>query len=1538
MLSQQEALNKLKKSWQIEEMQFLGVLDRPKNEDGSLKKIGFFKLKLNDRALKYPLIEGYKYHNLVSVFIPDARTLVNGKTYYIKVRIAGDDDRTKFNNPFLLAFEEIFEIEQTTDVLSPKDFIANWFGKKGENPGDAASIAAQLRLNQLELYTQTKRFVFELIQNADDMPLNNRGVEIDIRLLQNYFLFQHTGQYFTRENVKAICDAAQSTKRNDETKTGYKGIGFKSVFSDSEKVFIYSQDYSFKFDKSADVYGDFRGLYKPYWNKLNTDAQRNFFLDFEGHEDKYTNIDNIPWQIKPIWVDIAEYPEEVAPFINKNKNVNISLAVGEAKIREKNYNGMIASLVDDPTFLLFLRNTKSIRYIDPSKKEISIRVIKEDDQTKVYTNDELQFVYASFQNDIEINNDAFADAGFDLEHVEVEENKFVFKNKNGKILENIPEKLGKLSETIISFAVKIENDKILPIRESESILYNYLPTSDDKYRFPFIVNADFVSKTDREGILAENVWNHYLFYHIGYSLIRWVNKISEKGLWSTYLKILPKTYLDEDNQERSVINAAFNRGLKKGIDEIKFVIDSGGKKRLANEVVYDKSGLANIIGSITYLEFINSEKHLTNNSIEELDLKIHYLEIEVIGKKKIKAFFDDNDSIKVLNSKITSFKKDKYQEFLGWLNSSELSYDDLSKVKFIAFGSEHFSLEDVYGNNSLFLFDDALKSINHLIKNNGGKISAINLSSFQELYEIVVGDEASYYHQMNGFYLKIVSFFESKISTLSAQDKYLILEVLRSIGGIDVKTVTKLPWYKNALGELKSLPELYNNEGFVYSSKYNDFFLHHTEIKNLSKIYLDQLNSLVDLLDDEDFYLAYTEGEIYDSQHEDIRLLEIFLKLAEEDANIYQSLAKKITWNGTIIDGDLYLDQVTIKFTNSEDEQIEEEFRLVELVSNLTISNKSLDELLSNLNGLRVENRELFRSDIFKLKEFKKVDIIKTIQSKKDISISYRQFFYLAIDAWFDNKTTLNLGSANFGFIDHFTVALLDYIFDNKVDCDKFEYIQNEKNHSFLPKNKFVIFDNDLLHENEIVAKVYESWIGDDKLKCQIFIEAGCFDESNLHYQFRKALSLNNISVCLELLSKLEKNEKLFEHTSIYIQKFGEQIYDNNEQTELIIGFYNLLTTLNSVTLSNLKYPFLNPKDKKISFHPLATMKSCYKYNIDEWMGYEEEIISLIEEEQSHIIHKESLLPSKFQNQVFDVKISSIVNKDLLDQHSELFSAPYYENWNQKEHFPINIYSGSYIPYTLSFCDLILDDNVDQGKLIYPEGNSFYVSKKLEAELPFCLSDMDMQAWRSLTEAKFYYQPNNPPKKEKSELTDKEIEDFKRLFGKEYSKSDKEAAWLLVAFKSLSYYESNGYNISGYNETLHKKFFEFTKDGQKLNVYPRSAKGDLLYITIQAWEQLDNDGVELFVLKKNNIHQIIRSKEELLIDGDKLLFSMNILDPNKKISAVNNLFNKESINELKYDFNSEMILIVRMNNTPEFKSLFEGFGNENKDLYSFGNV
>lgn len=293
---------KLKYLWKIDELLLVAEyrINKYKHNIGE-----FFNLSANDRTVFYPPTSGEKYNRNIVVKVDHLDSLKSGQFYLIRVKPVTNQQT---NNPFRIELEEIYEIENHD---SPRDFIKKWYVKKGENPGDAATIASQLRLNELELYTQTERFIFELIQNADDMPTEGKKVSVTMELLEDYFLFVHNGKFFDRFDVQAISDAAQSTKSRDKTKTGYKGIGFKSVFTDSSRVYIKSGDYSFKFDKLHPDYQDFWKLYEGYNNKLSSQAQIDFKQEYTGKEEQFTQIERIPWQIKPIWVERLELPVEL---------------------------------------------------------------------------------------------------------------------------------------------------------------------------------------------------------------------------------------------------------------------------------------------------------------------------------------------------------------------------------------------------------------------------------------------------------------------------------------------------------------------------------------------------------------------------------------------------------------------------------------------------------------------------------------------------------------------------------------------------------------------------------------------------------------------------------------------------------------------------------------------------------------------------------------------------------------------------------------------------------------------------------------------------------------------------------------------------------------------------------------------------------------------------------------------------------------------------------------------------------------------------
>ncbi|KAJ9555637.1 hypothetical protein OSB04_010251 [Centaurea solstitialis] len=115
-----------------------------------------------------------------------------------------------------------------------------------------ARLGRALHCLSQELYSQDSHFLLELVQNADD---NVYPCDVEPTLT---FILQETGvvvlnneQGFSAENIKALCDVGNSTKK--EPSAGYigkKGIGFKSVFRVTDAPEIHSNGFHIKFDIS----------------------------------------------------------------------------------------------------------------------------------------------------------------------------------------------------------------------------------------------------------------------------------------------------------------------------------------------------------------------------------------------------------------------------------------------------------------------------------------------------------------------------------------------------------------------------------------------------------------------------------------------------------------------------------------------------------------------------------------------------------------------------------------------------------------------------------------------------------------------------------------------------------------------------------------------------------------------------------------------------------------------------------------------------------------------------------------------------------------------------------------------------------------------------------------------------------------------------------------------------------------------------------------------------------------------------------------
>jgi len=166
-----------------------------------------------------------------------------------------------------------------------------------------------------DLYPDTAHFIYELLQNAEDML----ATSVKFMLYNDKIEFEHNGtkRDFTLDDINAITSIGNnSQKKNDPTSIGKFGVGFKAVFAYTKTPEIHSGIYHF--------------------------CITDYFLPV------ITNIRKIE---KPGWTTF------IFPFDNPKKPPRKAVMEIERSLKSIN-----------ATSLLFLRNISSIEYIMPDGK------------------------------------------------------------------------------------------------------------------------------------------------------------------------------------------------------------------------------------------------------------------------------------------------------------------------------------------------------------------------------------------------------------------------------------------------------------------------------------------------------------------------------------------------------------------------------------------------------------------------------------------------------------------------------------------------------------------------------------------------------------------------------------------------------------------------------------------------------------------------------------------------------------------------------------------------------------------------------------------------------------------------------------------------------------------------------------------------------------------------------------------------------------------------------------------------------------------
>lgn len=923
-----------------------------------------------------------------------------------------------------------------------QDFIRLRF-ERLNNPEANKMIANLMREIGKGMYSSKQRMIFELLQNADDAP-GKEKVEFHIDINGPYFFVMHDGAPFNKDDVEAITSAAESTKRGDNKKTGYKGIGFKSVFTDSTEVWINSGGYRFAFQRNNNLFDNFDDFYfsseryKKYPEFVEEDK-----LKFRNQRLRFNGSTDIPWQVIPLWHDQLPSEFNNSNFNNFNNPVQFALNIGESNIAE--YKIAIDNITKRPQFLLFLRNTSKFRApkngVTVLRRDIgeTIEIIK---SQKGVERDKVFFYKKQVFDNIAVSDEAFSNLNIGLRKAskinDYNEVTYYFIDLEEKEIETIPPKLASSFETEISFGVFTIKDKISAEREyldglpKYSSLFTYLPMEDTRFQLPFLVNADFVPSSDRQKIQGDNLWNKYIMIRAAEKHIDMLNNFANnfrqtEESYSTYLSLLLKNMIPDDDTAQSIIDG-YNTTYLKQLDVKPIVVNDLNEIQLISDTIIDNSGLTELFGQEIFYEIINTQKKLPSSELDiSYLINYKYLKVEQVKLEEL-ALNLTSELCEQLGVVIGQNELYSDPKLLKWLNELVEYLPDLfGKIPFITHKNSLYSVE------ALLLEDDAW-----IINKNTATYEGL----FKELGYHTINLELEKYTSINIFLLGITGYINdkalayqriesnSKLSSISIPAKITLLDFFRNapfMQGIGVgKYYGELNLFVDENEISRPLNQLISREQTSDVVSIMRFRINETEYNGLDELLKKELIQKNTLF--EKFVLNPELFDEWTSQFTDVNIeeyvnsLERIFAWIDEDVEISQSQWASIPW--------LYINN-ELRFGEAKDVYWSEGFGKID-VSNYNI-------LLSIFTSSKLKKITLFECgriiSLFKLKiDNDRIEDWERIHELDKEKINQLLDWMVADGSYsdfFDNYTAIKLEGDSWSIveIDKFVFDSLDTAF-----------------------------------------------------------------------------------------------------------------------------------------------------------------------------------------------------------------------------------------------------------------------------------------------------------------------------------------------------------------------------------------------------------------------------------------------------------------------------------------------------------------------------
>ncbi|KAF7179749.1 hypothetical protein CNMCM7691_008799 [Aspergillus felis] len=340
------------------------------------------------------------------------------------------------------------------------------------------------------LYNSTARFVFELLQNADDNSYNiakstSTDPFVSFCVYNRRIVVECNEDGFTHENLVAICNVGKSSKMGTQGYIGEKGIGFKSVFMVAWKVHIQSRDLSFSFRHKMEDSG--MGMITPVWEESEEVLPHpltriTLFLHETGAAE------DLARQRETTLQQLRELKATFLLFMKNLRRIEIKMC------------DSLDKAVSHTTF--------SMQYLDESRVALKQEIVQDGELQEC-----TQYYHTAKLTAWNIPKSE------NREYTDVELSKKAY------------------SETSIVLAFPVTHDSV-PIIEPQEV-FAFLPIRN--MGLPFLIQADFVTDASRQDIVRSSARNMKLLPAIAQAFIQAVKQFcTHTGLAYQWMRYLPE--------------------------------------------------------------------------------------------------------------------------------------------------------------------------------------------------------------------------------------------------------------------------------------------------------------------------------------------------------------------------------------------------------------------------------------------------------------------------------------------------------------------------------------------------------------------------------------------------------------------------------------------------------------------------------------------------------------------------------------------------------------------------------------------------------------------------------------------------------------------------------------------------------------------------------------------------------------------------------------------------------------------------------------